>query len=93
MNCVIGRIGDLEIAGGASCFGVAARTAIGPMSETMLAASGSAPLRHSQPDFFFAGWCIGHSALPVWMHVHVTASAACGAWAKSDSGAEVSNDS
>ena len=59
----------------------------------MLEASGSVPLRHSQPDFFLAGWCIGHSALPVWMQVQVTASAACGAWAKSDTGVPASSDS
>ena len=59
--------------------GAAASTAIGPRSETMFAAPGSVPLRHSQPDVFFAGWCIGHWALPVWTHVQVTASAALGA--------------
>ena len=59
----------------------------------MFAASGSVPLRHSQPDFFFAGWCIGHSAAPVWMQVHAMASAAWGAWANSDSGVPASSDS
>ena len=59
--------------------GVAASTAIGPRSATTLAAPGSVEFLHSHSGFGFAGWCIGHNALPVWTQVQVTASAASGA--------------
>ena len=92
VNLVIGYAGNWVIGGGARCAGALARTAVGPRIDTMLAASGSVLLRHSQPGFFFAGWCIGHSSWPVLVHVHVIASAAPGACARSDSGATVSSD-
>lgn len=75
--------------------GAGARTAIGPSMESTAPASGSVVLRHSQPCFFDSlgfEWCIGHSALPVCGHVHVTESAACGMLETSDSGAAVRID-
>jgi hypothetical protein len=69
------------------------RTATGPRSETIVAASGSVVFRHWQLDFGVAGWCIGHSALPVWTQVQLIGSAACGAFANSDSGAAVNTES
>jgi hypothetical protein len=49
-------------------------------------------LRHWQPSFFGFEWCIGHSAAPVWGHVHVTESAAWDITEASDSGAAVRMD-
>jgi hypothetical protein len=59
----------------------------------MAAASGSDVLRHWQSGFGFAGWCIGHWPLSPCTHVQLIASAECGAFAKSDSGAAVSTAS
>lgn len=59
----------------------------------MAAASGSEVLRHWQFGFELAGWCIGHCALPPCTHVQLIESAACAAFAKSDSGAAVSSES
>jgi hypothetical protein len=58
-----------------------------------VAASGSVVFRHWQLDFDPGGWCIGHCALPVWTHVQLIESAACGAPDVSDNGAAASIDS
>jgi hypothetical protein len=81
------------MASGASGCDAVDRTARGPRSETIVAASGSVVFRHWQLDFGVAGWCIGHSALPVWTHVQLIESAACGALANSESGAAVNSES
>ena len=78
---------------GAACVGASARTAIGPSSETMAAASGSVVFRHWQSGLGFAGWCIGHWPFALCAHVQLIASAACGECSNSESGAAVSNDS
>ena len=76
--------------GAAGCNAVA-RTASGPSSETIVAASGSVVLRHWQSGLGFAGWCIGHCAFPVCTQVQPIASAECALEANSDTGADVSN--
>ena len=68
-------------------------TAIGPSMDSTAPASGSVLLRHSQPSFFGFDWCIGHCAVPVCGHVHVTESAACDILEASDNGAAVRIDS
>lgn len=69
-------MGNWEIGGGARRDGVLARTAIGPRSATTAAAPESVVLWHWQVDAGFAGWCMGHCALPVWTQVQATGSAA-----------------
>jgi hypothetical protein len=90
---VIWRFGNLMIDGGSSERAGAGRTAAGPSSETIVAASGSVVFRHWQVDVDAGGWCIGHCAVPVWTQVQLIGSAACEALANSDSGAAVSTDS
>ena len=77
----------MVITGGVRRDGVPTRTATGPRSETMAAASGSVMLRHWQSGFGCAGWCIGHCAWSPWTQVQLNESAACAA--NSDSGAAV----
>ena len=81
------------MARGASGCDAVDRTARGPRSETIVAASGSVVFRHWQLDFGVVGWCIGHSALPVWTQVQLIGSGACGALANSESGAAVNSES
>ena len=91
LNPAIWGIGDCVAGGGASVLAASGSTAIGPSSETTVRLPGSGEVpRQLQPDGDFAGWCIGHVALAVWMQVQPGASAACRAIEHMDTGTAAS---